>query len=236
MARIMTSAERRTSPMRTLPPLKEGDRLDQKTFHERYEAMPEHVRAELIGGIVYMASPQKLPHGRTNRLVGRWIIEYEEATPGTESLPGVTDIMGTASEPEPDEALLILPEYGGQTWENKKGYLCGAPELIVETSSTTERRDLHAKKADYQKAGVREYVVAALRSQKVFWFTLQRGKYQETKPDADGIYRSKVFPGLWLDPGALLRRDRKKLLAVLRRGIASKEHQAFVHKLAEKKK
>jgi hypothetical protein len=35
-----------------MPPLEPGDRLDQKTFHERYEAMPEHVKAELIGGVV----------------------------------------------------------------------------------------------------------------------------------------------------------------------------------------
>jgi hypothetical protein len=46
-----------------LPPLCNGDHLDQPTFHARYEAMPEHVRAELIGGIVYMASPQKIAHG-----------------------------------------------------------------------------------------------------------------------------------------------------------------------------
>ena len=48
-------------PKKDLPPLVNGDHLDQKTFHERYEAMPE-VRAELIGGIVYMSSPQKMRH------------------------------------------------------------------------------------------------------------------------------------------------------------------------------
>jgi len=64
MAEFAKSAERRTLPPR-LPPLENGDRLDQKSYHERYEAMPEHVRAELIGGIVYMASPQKMPRART---------------------------------------------------------------------------------------------------------------------------------------------------------------------------
>src|SRR5262245_36272404 len=185
MANLIKSAARRTVAAKPkLPPLKNGDRLDQKTFHERYEAMPEHVRAELIGGIVYMASPQKLPHGRSTRLVGRWLIAYEEATPGTERLPGVTDIMGPKSEPEPDECLLILPACGGQTWEDNKGYLRGAPELIVESSLTTESRDLRQKKSDYEKAGVREYVVVALRSKKVHWFELRDGKYQEMKSDA----------------------------------------------------
>ena len=235
MTQVMKSVERKTAPKkRRLPPLRNGEYMDQKTFHERYEAMPAHVRAELIGGIVYMASPQKLPHGRSNLLVVRWLTEYEEATPGTEVLPGVTDKLGPKSEPEPDHCLLISPEYGGQSTEDKRGYLCGAPELIIETSSTTEFRDLHQKKADYEEARVLEYVVLALRSKRVFWFVLRSGKYQEMKPDADGIYRSRVFPGLWLDPEALLRRDRKKLLAVLRKGLASEEHQRFVKKLGAK--
>jgi hypothetical protein len=42
-----------------LPPLENGERLDQPTFHARYEAMPEGTRAELIGGIVYMHSRAK---------------------------------------------------------------------------------------------------------------------------------------------------------------------------------
>src|SRR5271156_1111031 len=40
-----------------LPPLENGDHLDQPTFHARYEAMPSGTRAQLIGGIVYMGSP-----------------------------------------------------------------------------------------------------------------------------------------------------------------------------------
>src|SRR4051794_9771874 len=114
---FMKSADRRTiakkkprKGKKSLPPLENGDWMDQKTFHERYEAMPEDVRAELIGGIVYMASPQKLPHGRTNRNIGRLLMAYEDATPGTESLGTITNILGDDSEPEPDESLRILPE------------------------------------------------------------------------------------------------------------------------------
>ena len=52
--------------------------------------------------------------------------------------------------------------------------------------------------------------------------------------DRDGLYRSKVFPGLWLDPAALLRGDLAGVLATLDRGLASPEHAAFVAKLADK--
>jgi len=219
---------------KTLPPLKNGDHLDQKTFHARYEAMPK-VRAQLIGGTVYMSSPMKSPHGRYGNLLSHWLGEYVLATPGTDALAGATNILGPESEPEPDGFLIILPEHGGQTWEDNRGYINGTPEWIGEIADSTEPVDLNAKKKDYEKAGVREYMVAALRSKKVFWFARRRGKFKELSVDGDGFYRSDVFPGLWLDPDAFLRRDAKRLLAVLRLGLASPEHAAFIGTLAGKK-
>lgn len=76
-----------------------------------------------------------------------------------------------------------------------------------------------------------EYLVVALRSNQVFWFVRRRGGSKDLQPGADGIFRSEVFPGLWLDPAAYLRRDAKQVLAVLRDGLATPEHMAFVEKL-----
>lgn len=52
----------------TIPPLENGDRLSRAEFERRYQAMPQVKRAELIEGVVYMASPLRLkshgePHG-----------------------------------------------------------------------------------------------------------------------------------------------------------------------------
>jgi Uma2 family endonuclease len=223
----------RAKPRRigSLPPLENGDQLDQPTFHERYQAMPEVTRAELIGGIVHMPSPQKVPHSKAQKLVLRWLDEYAEATPGTEALVNNTQILGLDSEPEPDACLFIVPEFGGRVYVGEDEYLHGSPELIVEVSSSTESIDLNRKKHDYQKAGVREYVVLALRLQQVFWFVRQRGKYKECPLPAGGIFRSRGFPGLWLDAEAMLRNHRQGVLAALRQGLATPEHAAFVGKL-----
>lgn len=145
-----------------------------------------------------------------------------------------TLILGPDSEPEPDACLFITPECGGQVYVDEDEYLHGAPELIVEVSSSTESIDLHRKKRDYQKAGVREYVVLALRLQHVFWFVRQRGKYQDIPLSSDGIFRSRGFPSLWLDAAALLRHQRPEVLAALRRGLATAEHATFVAKLAKR--
>jgi Uma2 family endonuclease len=219
-----------------LPTLEVGDHLDQKTFHARYEAMPGHVRAELIGGIVYMASPLKPRHGRTHSRVMSWLIGYEDATPGVETYDNTTAILGEESEPQPDAYLIISPEAGGQMHYNIDEYLVGAPELIVEVASSTESIDLHAKRTDYEKAGVQEYVVVALRQERVFWLTLRQGHYQDLAPGEDGVLRSEVFPGLWLDPAALLRHDGKRLTEVLELALASPEHAAFAARLAAARK
>jgi Putative restriction endonuclease len=231
----MAISRARLPHKRVLPPLENGDRLNQATFHARYEAMPAHVRAELIGGIVYMSSPMKRWHGRYGALFTRWLDEYEEATPGTEVLVGATSILGPESDPEPDGCLIILPEYGGQTWEDENGYLNGAPEFVGEISYATESIDLHAKKLDYEKAAVREYLVLALRQHKAFWFARRKGKFRELAPGKDGIFRSEVFPGLWLDQAAFFHRQRGQLLAVLRQGLTTPLHEAFVRQLASSK-
>lgn len=220
---------------RSVPPLEAGDRLDQPTFHARYEAMPSHVRAELIGGIVHMPSPAKPKHSQKHFRINSWLTYYIDATPDTEGYDNVTMILSVDDEVQPDAGLLIAPECGGQMRENADGYFAGVPELLSEIASSTESYDLHAKKNAYERAGVREYVVVALRQERVFWFILRNGRYENLPPGPDGILRSETFPGLWLDPAALLRNDAARVKSVVEQGVATPEHTAFVRQLAERR-
>jgi Uma2 family endonuclease len=217
----------------SLPPLKPGDHLDQKTFHERYEAMPPETRAELIGGIVYMPSPLKLPHASTQPKVSHWLSIYDDHTPGTAVTDSASTILSEDSEVQPDLGLMILPEHGGQLRVNEDEYLVGAPELVVEIAYSSASVDLGVKKRAYEQAGVREYIVAAIRRKKFYWFISKNGRFEPLEPDLDKIYRSQVFPGLWLDAAALLDGDKPKMLAVLRQGLASPQHAEFVAKIAK---
>src|SRR5215510_10115486 len=181
-----------------LPPLEAGDHLDQATFHARYKAMPPSFHAELIGGMVIVPSPLSRGHGVYHALVMAWLGQYWIATPGTLTWDNATTILGEASEPQPDGALIIEPEAGGQTGFSEDGYATGPPEFIVEVASSSASIDLHAKRRDYEQAGVLEYVVVVLRQQIIRWFVWQDRTYQEISPDADSIFKSCVFPGLWL--------------------------------------
>jgi len=130
-------------------PLEAGDHVDQPTFHECYKAMPPAFRAELIGGVVLVPSPLSRGHGFYHALVMTWLGNYWIATPGTKTGDNMTTILGEASEPQPDGALLIDPAAGGQTGLSEDGYLTGPPELIVEVASSNASIDLHAKRRDY---------------------------------------------------------------------------------------
>jgi Uma2 family endonuclease len=212
--------------------LVEGEYLDQPTFHALYEAMPPGTRAELIGGVVSMPSPVGWPHGRAQVSAIVWLSYYEDKTPGVETLGNATSILGRQSEPEPDCLLRIQTESGGHSTV-EQNLIHGAPELVVEIAKASRYIDLGPKRADYERAGVLEYIVRAHDPDEVIWFHQDRGSFKRVQPDPDGLYRSLVFPGLWLDPEALLRSDHDRLRAVLDLGLATPEHAAFVARLTQ---
>ncbi len=63
------------------------------------------------------------------------------------------------------------------------------------------------------------------------WFVNREGVYLRLSPGPDDIVRSTVYPGLWLDPGALVRGDLLAAFAVLQRGLKSPGHADFVARL-----
>src|SRR5713226_7901934 len=228
----MTPAARRTLPQRTrpVPPLYIGDRLTQEEFHRRYEAYDGDEKWELIGGIVYMASPQRVHHSKYEPKLSTILCLYEEATPGVEVLSNATSILSEQSEPQPDLAMRIMPDCGGQSRTNKKGYVVGAPELVAEIAHSSVAIDMGRKKDDYEQSGVQEYVVLCIEEEELHWFHFK--SKSRIIPDAKGVYRSRVFPGLWIHGPSLLARRLSPLLKVLKHGLASPEHAALVNHLA----
>lgn len=215
--------------------LVEGQRLDQPTFHALYEAMPPGTRAELIGEVVWMPSPLGNDHSGCSVDVLFWLTLYARRTPGVEPLNNATVILDQRNEPQPDAGLRVLPEFGGRS-HNEDRYIGGAPELLVEVARTSRSLDLGPKLDEYGRAGVLEYIVWALEPDELFWFVRDADRLAERDPDPDGLHRSGVFAGLWLDPLALLRKDHDAVRAALDRGLASPEHAAFVAALEAGKK
>lgn len=214
------------------PPLQSGDRLSRAEFERRYAATPDLKKAELIEGIVYVASPLRhRQHGRPHSRVITWLGVYQTLTPGVDLSDAPTVRLDLDNEPQPDAVLFIEAAAGGQTRISADDYIEGAPELIVEIAASSAAIDRGIKKQVYRRNGVLEYVIWQVYDNQLEWFGLTDGEYQPLSPDADGILRSRVFPGLWLAVEALLNNQMARVLEVLQLGLASPEHTAFVEQL-----
>lgn len=156
---------------------------------------------------------------------------YYFQTPGVLCCDNSTVRLDMVNEPQPDAVLLIEPDRGG-TVRLVDGYIEGAPELVAEISASTVSLDLNAKLLAYHRNQVREYVVWRVKDGAIDWFELQGSEYVRLPADADGVLKSKVFPGLWLDAPALLSGDLAKFVACMRAGLADDSHQRFVESLA----
>jgi len=211
-----------------------GDNLNRDEFLRRWERHPEIKRAELIGGVVYMPSPVSIEHGALESEVGTWLGTYQAYTPGCASGHNATTMLLEEDTPQPDLHLRILPECGGMSRVDGD-YLGGPPEFIAEICRSSAVYDLHQKLELYEEAGVPEYLAVLVREREIRWHILKGGSYELLNPATGRLWKSNVFPGLWLDGKALLARDMTRVLATLQKGIETPEHAEFVRKLAREK-
>lgn len=220
-----------------VPWLESGDRLTRAEFERRYDAMPHIKKVELIEGVVYMPSPARLKrHGVPHGIIATWLGHYAAHTLGVEMADNATVRLDLDNEPQPDAILRILPEAGGQTADSEDDYVEGAPELAAEIAASSASYDLHQKKNAYRRNRIREYLVWVTQEERLHWWELRDEQYVSLEPDAQGIIKSRVFPGLWLDADALLRKDFAKVLDCVGQGIASNEHAEFVARLGQASK
>jgi Uma2 family endonuclease len=189
--------------------------------------MPNLKKAELIEGVVYVASPLRIKsHGEPHAYIMAWLGVYKAATPGVGLADNTTVLIDADNEPQPDALLRI--EIGGQSRINQDDYLEGAPELIVEIAASSASYDLHEKLKIYRRNQVQEYLVWRVYDRQFDWFRLKEGEYILLEPNTDEIICSQVFPGLWLAKSALLAGDLAKVLSVLQQGLSTPEHRNFV--------
>lgn len=165
-------------------------------------------------------------------MLATWLGFYVAGTPGLDFGDNSSLRVDEDNMPQPD-LLLRLPEAaGGRSRIAADGYVCGAPERIVEIAASSVSYDLHQKLDVYRRSGVQEYVVHRTEDAAIDWFVSREGRYVAQVPDGEGLLRSAVFPGLWLDDAAALRGDLQRLRTVVDRGGATPAHVAFAAGIA----
>jgi Uma2 family endonuclease len=192
--------------------LESGDHLTREEFHRRYCARPDIKKAELIEGVVYVASPVRLRHhGRPHGFVIGWLAAYVAQVPDVILADNTTVFLDDRAEVQPD--AFLWRQEPGRAHLTEDDYVEGAPQFVVEVAASSASYDLHVKKDAYRRNGVGEYVVWRVVDEAIDWFRLRDGAYVLVEPDVSGIVESEQFPGLRLHVPSMLSGDLAAVLA-----------------------
>jgi len=212
-------------------PLQGGERMRRNEFERRFDATPGLKRAELVEGTVWIP-PQmgEVRYGSARMALIGLIGSYCAATPGVSGGAHGHIRLDAVNMPQPDVSVHLGKAYGGQSRIDADGYLEGAPEFVADV--VRQRAEWPTGRVEaLRRNGVREFAVWRVDDCLIDWFVVRDGKQERLEMGADGVYRSRVLPGLWVDPVALLTDERARAMAVMRQGIASPEQGEFIERL-----
>jgi Uma2 family endonuclease len=194
---------------------------DFYTFEDFCLLVKDGQKADLIEGVIYMASPDGI---ESNRL-SKWLLgvtdDYAmEKDLGECFMLRVAFRLDNKNAPEPDIGLVSK----SRLHLVKKGHIAGPPDASFEiVSPESIERDYVKKRNQYEKFGVQEYWIIDPMQESLTVLRLnRRGKYQQVSAK-DGIYYSEVIEGFWLDPNWLWQSPRPRKADVLKQLLATKE-------------
>ncbi len=195
-------------------PLENGASLSAVEFMEAYEQTEPSLKAELVGGIVYIRERPDLNHGEASAHLAGWLGHYVVDRPHLRPSLNATVLLDDRNVVQPDVHMRLL-----QSSRNRRAglYLQGPPELVGEVALNGASLDLHQKLETYRTHGVQEYIVWRVYDDAIDWFWLNEGAYERLQPDRRGVIESHVFPGLRLAVPAMLKGNLKAVLAELQR-------------------
>jgi Uma2 family endonuclease len=184
------------------------------SFDEFCFLVKEGQKADLIDGVIYMASPDNTSANKLNVwLCSLMTIYASEKDLGKVFVSRVAFRLDDTNSPEPDigfvrtERLHLV----------KRGRVDGPPDLAVEiVSPDSVERDYGKKRDQYERFGVEEYWIVDGPAEKVTLLRLQEnGRYGDV-PRHEGRLHSRVLPGFYLDPRWCWQDPLPKELALLR--------------------
>ena len=196
-------------PFDDLLPVRRGD----ITFEEFVEMVPDGQKADLLDGVIYMASPDNTDAAKLNIWLGMIIGSFVELNElGTVYFSRVAYRLGAKRGPEPD--IGFVPKELGST--RRRGYIDGQPALAVEiVSPDSVGRDYIQKRAIYESGGVREYWIVDPDEKRATFLVHRRSRFEAIKPK-NHLFSSEVLPGFRLDVRWLWTGPRPRTHDVLR--------------------
>jgi Uma2 family endonuclease len=177
-------------------------------------------KADLIDGVIYMASPDSRINNTLNGFLFKLISGFIEAKniDGFAFFSRYACRISDIRAPEPDVGY-VRPENANRVHENE---MEGGPHIAVEiVSRDSVQRDYGEKRELYEAAGVEEYWIVDPRQQRVEFLRLNSGRYELVALEDNRIFKSSVIPGFWFDVNWLLARPIPKAYHCLEEILAT---------------
>jgi Uma2 family endonuclease len=188
------------------------------TFEDFCALIPDGQKADLIDGVIYMASPDNTEANWLFMWLGGLLFDYvEERDLGRVFGTRVAFRLDEYNGPEPDIAFVKKSRLSCV----QPGHVRGGPDLAVEiVSPDSIERDYEKKRHLYEAAGVSEYWIIDELDEQVKLLRLGRdGKYREVRANK-GMLTSKVVEGFWIRSEWLWQRPLARKLQILKQLLA----------------
>jgi Uma2 family endonuclease len=187
-------------------------RTGHYTFDDFLVLVKEHEKADLLDGVIYMASPESTDDNKLGGWLYRLMSEFAEQTDQGECY--YTRVAFRITEkrgPEPDVAFVVKE----RLHLVERGFVDGAPDIAVEiVSPDSVERDYNLKRNIYEASGVKEYWIIDPDERRATFLRRQGEQFVEVKPQ-DGRYESHVLVGFYLKIEWLWSKKRPPLMAIL---------------------
>ena len=188
------------------------------TFDEFCVLVKEDQKADLIDGVIHMASPENIEANDLFVWLLRLIADYvDEKDLGKVNGSRVAYRLAEHESPEPDIAFVRKKRLAIV----QRTFVEGSPDLAIEiVCPESVERDYEKKRKQYQKAQVPEYWIVDEILQKMTLLRLDlEGRYREVRP-RKGVLHSEALPGFWLRPEWLWQSPLPKKGTVLAQILA----------------
>lgn len=172
-------------------------RVEWRNVEDFFALVEDGQKADLLDGIIYMASPDTPRNNQIANFVQVLLTNYvSKRGLGQVFASRVAFVLTEFDAPEPDVAFVATDRLGSV--DESRVY--GGPNVAVEIVSRDSRsRDWVKKRRLYEQAGVAEYWLIEPRKKKAAFLQLSENGYEAIPLDADRFFRSQAVPGFWLD-------------------------------------
>lgn len=192
------------------------------TFEDFCALVRDGDKADLIDGVIYMASPDNTDANSLQVwLSGLMDLFAEETNAGKVYVSRVALRLDDRNGPEPDIAFVRK----NRLHLVKRGHIAGGADLVVEiVSPDSSERDYEKKWKQYQEAGIPEYWIVDEIEKKVMLLRPgPGGKYRQIRPRR-GELHSQSLPGFWIRPEWLWQDPLPKKMTIVTQLLARLTH------------